>query len=376
MDALYSPPVGASNARNGSAVNEQPQHKTDAWSNCDAAAAATASSSETLFKHMRSTLLNCQNITPLSSSHAANVFANTHNPSSGLQSLASNSFRPARSTQVNPRQPMLRSFPSGLTMNLTGNIFDHPLIKNPALQPTPIVQASGRSHSTLSLLDDSLEALLQDESFGLDNDALSPLLRQDPAALVFPKGSLNSMPKRMCPTGHMLPNVKRQRTGYERTSRAPRFRPYQERQWQEQFDELLKYKEKYGNCLVPHTFEENQTLSRWVKRQRYQYKLMKENKVTTMTDSRVIQLEEVGFIWDSHSAAWHERLGELEQYLKKNGDSHVPSNCPENPQLATWVKCQRRQGKLFFNGRPSNMTRERATALNRLGFSWGMRHGL
>ncbi|KAL3945205.1 MAG: hypothetical protein SGBAC_000678 [Bacillariaceae sp.] len=373
MDALYSLPVGSSNARNGSTVNEQQQHKTDAWSNCDAAAAAAASSSETLFKHMRNTLLNCQNITPVSSTHAANVWANTHNLSSGLPSLASNPFHPACSTQVNP---MLGSLPAGQFMNLAGNIFDHPSIKNPALQPTPIVQASGRPHSTLSLLEDSLETLLQDESFGLDNDALAPLLRQDPAARVFPKGSLNSMPKRMCPTGHMLPNVKRQRTGYELTSRAPRFRPYQERQWQEQFDELLKYKEKYGNCLVPHTFEENQTLSRWVKRQRYQYKLMKENKVTTMTDSRVIQLEEVGFIWDSHSAAWHERLGELEQYLKETGDSHVPSNCPENPQLATWVKCQRRQGKLFFNGRPSNMTRERATALNRLGFSWGMRHGL
>ena len=378
MDVRNSPPVGASNAGNGYAINEQQQHKNIAWSNCDAAAAAAASSSETLLNHMRNNLLNSQAIAAPPSRQVANAFTNIH---------LNNPFLPARTTQVNPQHLMMRSFAGGLStgMNLTGNIFDHAWIKNPALQPTPIKepkintndQGSGRVHQgNLLLLDDSLEALLKDESFGIDSDDPSTVLRQDPEAVVFPKGSFDSMPKRMCPTGNMLPDAKRKRTAYEQTSRAPRFKPYQEKQWQEQFQELLKFKEKHGHCLVPHSFEENQTLSRWVKRQRYQYKLMKENKVTTMTASRVVQLEEIGFIWDSHAAAWQERLGELEEYLKKYGDSHVPSNHPENPQLATWVKCQRRQGKLYFNGRPSNMTSERVAALNRLGFSWGMRYGL
>ena len=171
-----------------------------------------------------------------------------------------------------------------------------------------------------------------------------------------------------------MPDVKRQRTGFEPTSRGPRFRPYQEKQWQEQFQELLKFKEKHGHCLVPHTFEENQTLSRWVKRQRYQYKLMKENKVTTMTNSRVVQLEDVGFVWDSHAAAWQERLGELEDYLKTHGDVHVPSNYPENPQLATWVKCQRRLYRRLCKGEACNITLERIAILNTLGFDWKRRN--
>ncbi|CAJ1950842.1 unnamed protein product [Cylindrotheca closterium] len=392
MDVQNSSQIdAATNAGNGFTMNQQQQrqHKSIAWSNCDAAAAATASSSETLLNHMRNTLLNSQVNAAPSARQVANAFSNTHQRSSGFPSLTNNPF-----TQSNPQQLMIGSIGSGLPsgMNFNGNIFDHPLIKNPALQPTPIqelksnanVQGSGgrvQPQGTLSLLDESLEALLKDESFGLGTDDPSPLFRQDPAAFVFPKDSLDSMQKRLVPTGgHMMMmpdnSAKRQRTGYEQNSRAPRFRPYQEKQWQEQFEELLSFKEKHGHCLVPHSFEENQTLSRWVKRQRYQYKLMKENKVTTMTASRVVQLEEIGFIWDSHAAAWQERLGELEAYLKKHGDSHVPSNYPDNPQLATWVKCQRRQGKLYFNGRPSNMTNERVAALNRLGFSWGMRHGL
>ncbi|CAJ1967332.1 unnamed protein product [Cylindrotheca closterium] len=158
-------------------------------------------------------------------------------------------------------------------------------------------------------------------------------------------------------------------------SKAPRFRPYQEKQWVEQFDELLKFKEERGHCLVPHTFEENPTLSRWVKRQRYQYKLKQEFKPSTMTDARIVKLEKVGFVWDSHAAAWEERRNELAAYKAEYGDCNVPSNYPQNPQLATWVKCQRRQCKLFWCGKTSNMTADRFASLNQLGFTWELRHG-
>lgn len=57
-----------------------------------------------------------------------------------------------------------------------------------------------------------------------------------------------------------------------------------------------------------------------------------------MTDERIRLLEEIGFIWDSHAAAWAEKLHELEEYEKVKGDCNVPSTYPLNPQLATWVK--------------------------------------
>jgi hypothetical protein len=101
-----------------------------------------------------------------------------------------------------------------------------------------------------------------------------------------------------------------------------------------------------------------------------------EDKPSTMTDERIVALENVGFalVCDSHGAAWEERWIELREYRQSTGHSNVPSNHPSNPQLATWVKCRRRQYKLFWGGKASNMTVERIATLESLGFeSWDLR---
>ena len=152
-----------------------------------------------------------------------------------------------------------------------------------------------------------------------------------------------------------------------------RFRAYQKGQWAIKYDELIMYRQRFGDCLVPHTYKENLPLARWVKRQRYQYKLMMENKPSTMTKDRAEVLERIGFVWDSQGAAWYERLGELRAYKQRTGNCNVPTNFPENPQLATWVKCQRRQYKLYQDGRPSNITPHRLRELDRMGFEWEVR---
>jgi hypothetical protein len=152
-----------------------------------------------------------------------------------------------------------------------------------------------------------------------------------------------------------------------------RFRPYQAEQWQEKFDELYSYYQKHGHCSVPHTFPPNPALARWVKRQRYQYKLMTSGQQSTMTRERVKALEDIGFVWDSHGQAWEDRLRELRDYRQAHGDCNVPSNYPPNPQLATWVKCQRRQYKLYWEGSSSNMTLERISDLEKIGFEWELR---
>jgi Helicase associated domain len=156
-------------------------------------------------------------------------------------------------------------------------------------------------------------------------------------------------------------------------ARERRFRPYQAGQWAEKFEELCAYKKKEGHCLVPHTFNDNLALARWVKRQRYQYKLMMEGKASTMTPERVKALEDLGFVWDSQGAAWGDRLHELEEFRKAYMHCNVPSNFSDNPRLATWIKCQRRQYKLYMEGKPSNMTPQRIHHLESLGFEWELR---
>jgi hypothetical protein len=154
-----------------------------------------------------------------------------------------------------------------------------------------------------------------------------------------------------------------------------RFRTYQEEQWEKFFIELRSYRDHTGNCFVPQTYKPNQPLARWVKRQRYQYKLMMDDMPSHMTEERVKALEDIGFVWCSHDATWAERLYELKQFRRSFNHCNVPTNYCKNPSLASWVKCQRRQYKFRIEGKPSNMTARRIRDLGDIGFEWALRRG-
>ena len=146
-----------------------------------------------------------------------------------------------------------------------------------------------------------------------------------------------------------------------------RYRPYKQDLWNDRFQDLKKFQKGHGHCLVPNNWEENPPLAQWVKRQRYQYKLRKQGRHSTMTDKRIKNLDDLGFVWSSHGATWEERYVELVEYTKEHGHCNVPSSFPENHQLAVWVKCQRRQFKRGI------MTKDRYNKLHALGFVWDHR---
>jgi hypothetical protein len=152
-----------------------------------------------------------------------------------------------------------------------------------------------------------------------------------------------------------------------------RFRNYQAEQWYERFNDMIQFRSACGHCNVTNTPPSNPHLSQWVKRQRYQYKLKYEGKHSTLTDERETALGQLGFVWDSHGASWMERWKELAKYRKINGDSNVKTNYSENRQLSIWVKCQRRQYRLYKCGGRTNMTPERIRSLESLNFAWNPR---
>lgn len=158
-----------------------------------------------------------------------------------------------------------------------------------------------------------------------------------------------------------------------RINNEERFKPFHEEKWNARLKEILNYREKHGDCLVPHTYKPNPQLARWVKRQRRQYKLKLDGKPSTMTNDRLEILNEINFVWDSHEAAWQEKLNDLNRFRIVHGNCLVPSNYKHNPQLATWVKCQRRQYKLYWGGQPSAMNSARILQLERVGFEWEIR---
>lgn len=91
-----------------------------------------------------------------------------------------------------------------------------------------------------------------------------------------------------------------------------------------------------------------------------------------MTTERLELLNSVSFIWDSHDVNWREKLDLLVEFRNVQGHCNVPSNF-QDKRLATWIKCQRRQYKLYWDGKPSAMTPERILELEKVGFEWEIR---
>ncbi len=151
-----------------------------------------------------------------------------------------------------------------------------------------------------------------------------------------------------------------------------RFKPFHEEKWTLRYKELLGFNAQHGHAAVPHTYPPNPQLARWVKRQRRQYKLREDGKSTTMTAERLEMLSSVGFIWDSHDVNWREKLYCLTVFRQEVGNCNVPSNYKDK-KLATWVKCQRRQYKLYCDGKPSAMSPDRIKVLESVGFEWEIR---
>lgn len=148
---------------------------------------------------------------------------------------------------------------------------------------------------------------------------------------------------------------------------------YQETRWEEHFQNLLNYKQKHGDCHIPQNYPQDLALARWARRQRHQYKLKQQNKKSSLSDERQNLLEQAGFIWDPQTDGWEIRRQELQLYLEEHGHCNV-SRYAENPQLATWVKRQRRQYKqAFAKGRPSKFHKERFAILTKMGFVWEAR---
>lgn len=105
-------------------------------------------------------------------------------------------------------------------------------------------------------------------------------------------------------------------------------------QWKTRFQQLVEFHKQFHHCCVPLNYPKNPSLAHWVKRQRYQYRIkMKEGKPLTLTDERQEALKKLGFVWDSHAAAWEERWNQLNDFRQLYGHSRVPKNYPPNPPL-------------------------------------------
>jgi hypothetical protein len=140
--------------------------------------------------------------------------------------------------------------------------------------------------------------------------------------------------------------------------------------WEDRLRELADYRKIHGHCNIPQNCSENTKLAQWVKTQRKEYRLQAEGKISHTTLCRVQELDSLDFEWDIHGTVWKDRLSELADYRRIQGHCNVPQRDSENSKLATWVKTQKKQYRLFLDGKKSQMTLHRMQELESLGFEW------
>jgi hypothetical protein len=149
-------------------------------------------------------------------------------------------------------------------------------------------------------------------------------------------------------------------------------RQYSVSAWEDRLSELSNYRKTRGHCNVPQNYSENTKLSNWVGHQRCQYRWKLEGKTSSMTLSRIQQLESLGFEWDSRGTTWEDRLIELAAYREIHGHCIVSKGNKAYSTLANWVSTQRSNYKLYRDGKTSPINSLRIQELESMGFDWGV----
>eukprot|EP00751_Fragilariopsis_kerguelensis_P044562 CAMPEP_0170982180 /NCGR_PEP_ID=MMETSP0736-20130129/3465_1 /TAXON_ID=186038 /ORGANISM="Fragilariopsis kerguelensis, Strain L26-C5" /LENGTH=163 /DNA_ID=CAMNT_0011405339 /DNA_START=222 /DNA_END=710 /DNA_ORIENTATION=- len=68
-------------------------------------------------------------------------------------------------------------------------------------------------------------------------------------------------------------------------------------QWDERLQQLVDFNNEFNHTNVPKRYTKNTPLGRWVEYQRYLYKLIEEEKPSTLTKGRIESLNKLGFVW-------------------------------------------------------------------------------
>eukprot|EP00586_Coscinodiscus_wailesii_P020059 CAMPEP_0172490720 /NCGR_PEP_ID=MMETSP1066-20121228/21250_1 /TAXON_ID=671091 /ORGANISM="Coscinodiscus wailesii, Strain CCMP2513" /LENGTH=145 /DNA_ID=CAMNT_0013259333 /DNA_START=590 /DNA_END=1027 /DNA_ORIENTATION=+ len=68
--------------------------------------------------------------------------------------------------------------------------------------------------------------------------------------------------------------------------------------WMNNYNELKRFKDQEGHCIIPVKFDKNPILGTWVATQRQHYKFMIQGKASIMTKDRAQLLNDIDFVWN------------------------------------------------------------------------------
>ncbi len=145
-----------------------------------------------------------------------------------------------------------------------------------------------------------------------------------------------------------------------------RWEPFADK-WDEMFETVSKFHQRFGHTRVPQKWRENRRLAHWVAVQR------RQKKIGRLSKDRISKLESLGFEWSLgrgsgrqslQATPWEVMFAQLEEFYSKTGDSNVPQKYKPNRKLGWWVTTQRR------NRRKNKLSLDQIARLDALKFAW------
>jgi hypothetical protein len=139
-----------------------------------------------------------------------------------------------------------------------------------------------------------------------------------------------------------------------------------DKKWNKQYEKLVEFKRKHGNCLVPQRYQEDVSLGKWVDKQRQSH----SNNI--LRRDRKDLLDEIGFVWKANPRGdskdkeklWKKQYEKLPESSRKNGHCIVPRSYQEDVSLGMWVSNQR-----HFHVK-NKLRLHRKKLLDEIGFAW------
>ena len=121
-------------------------------------------------------------------------------------------------------------------------------------------------------------------------------------------------------------------------AKAPKLIVGNEDNWVTRMEELTQFVQEHGHSSVPCTYAPCPKLGNWCKRQRHQYKLYhsegENRKRSSMTEERIMALNQVGFCWDRLQRVWEDKLELFRKFVTDNGHGNVTG---KDASLYKWV---------------------------------------
>ena len=153
--------------------------------------------------------------------------------------------------------------------------------------------------------------------------------------------------------------------------------------FEERCNQLLRFKEEFGHCIVPNYYSDNPSLGHWYNAMRCAHNRIKKGSKTdrnlspsktdrNLSPDRIERLEDFFFKWHVHDASFEKRCHELVAFKKEFGHCNVPRSYKGNPSLRNWCNIMRNaySKKQKGNKIRSNLSQDRIERLEEIGFEW------